>query len=220
METSKLILEFVKVLVWPFTTIFILILFRLQLLNLLSRTKRLNLPGGIILETFDQKIEMAKELANEISKENKEKESQHISDREKLKPVTPNYSEANKRMIELGLTPSPSGLEIEYYKELANKDPRLALAGLRIDFELMLNNLAKGFHIEFDNNWSIFKKVQTLLIQDAIDQRQRDFLMIILELSSSAVHGAEISKSQVFEILGISQVLIDDYKSWLHWGFN
>ena len=58
-------------------------------------------------------------------------------------------------MINLGLKPSPSGLQIAYYHNLVETDPRLAFAALRMDLELMMKNLAKGFAIETSERESI-----------------------------------------------------------------
>lgn len=218
MEIANLILEFIKALIWPLSILTFLMLFKSRIIEFLSRTKKLNLPGGISLEAFDQQIENAKELASEIKIESQSRDFR--SDKIKAQSVTPKYSKANERMLKLGLAPSPSGLEISFYEELARKDPRLAIAGLRIELELMLNNLAKGFAINYDENWSISKKVDSLYNQDAIDQQQQKFISIILDLSNSALHGVSITLDQALEILQISRVLIDDYLSWLEWGFS
>jgi len=47
-------------------------------------------------------------------------------------------------MIKLGLAPMLSGLDIAYYRAKAETDPVLALAGLRIDLETMMRNVAVG----------------------------------------------------------------------------
>ncbi len=221
MEIAKIVLEYIKATIWPASVITILLVYRNELFALLARTRRINLPGGISVETFDEQLERAKELGQQVKKDSVHRQKRDDHEKKLKRPsAEPKYSAANKRMLELGLSPSPSGLEIDFYKDLAEKDPRLALAGLRLDLELMLNNLAKGFAIDIGEKESIRAKTMKLLQADAIDQRQFDFMQTILNLSNSAIHGIDVSKNQANEIIDLGQILIDDYIAWLKWGFQ
>ena len=66
-------------------------------------------------------------------------------------------------MIKLGLAPSPSGLELDKYRIAAEEDPNFALAGLRLEVEIMLKNLAKGFNINAGERDSINQITNNLL---------------------------------------------------------
>jgi hypothetical protein len=57
-------------------------------------------------------------------------------------------TKAYARMIQLGLRPSPSGLHSSYYRQMAERDPILALAGLRIELETWFRNVAQGFKVD------------------------------------------------------------------------
>jgi hypothetical protein len=46
MEIAKLILEYVRALVWPLTVLSLLLFFRSEIKRVLARLKRLGLPGG------------------------------------------------------------------------------------------------------------------------------------------------------------------------------
>ena len=216
MEIAKLVLEYLKVLAWPITVIGILIGYRKHISNLFERTKKLELPGGISLEVFEQKIQEAKELAKKVEEE--ERKSPQESNKE-IKPIRTD-TEANKRMIDLGLKPSPSGLQISYYHNLAETDPRLALAGLRMDLELMLKNLAKGFGVEISERESIGRLNRKLLDKGGITNNQYQLINKLLQIANAAVHGIEINETQANEVFDIMEILIDDYKSWLSWGFD
>ena len=140
MEIAKLILDYIKVLIWPITVIVMLILFRTQIRSLFGRLKKADLPGGISLETFPEHIREARELSVAVGKE----KDKNKKDRPSI-PLT----DANAKMLNFGLQPSPTGLEFSHYRILAEQDPNLALAGLRMEVETMLKNLSicSGFFI-------------------------------------------------------------------------
>ncbi len=139
MDWLKLILEFTKVLAWPATTIILAITFHRPLTKILSRLQKAGLPGGISLD-FQEQIQEAKELSRQVEK------FPAPPDRQKM-PAIP-LTEANARMISLGLQPVSSGLDMSYFIEIAEKDPTLALAGLRIEIETLAKNIAIGFRME------------------------------------------------------------------------
>jgi hypothetical protein len=66
-------------------------------------------------------------------------------------------------MISLGLKPTSSGLDMSDYREIAESDPTLALAGLRIEIEVLANVIGAASVIAtdfldwlrwgFDDNW-------------------------------------------------------------------
>ncbi len=211
MELSKHILEYIQVLIWPITIFIISILFRRQIIGLFERITKVELPGGISIET---ELMEGRKLADLVENNRDEKVKSLIVEKRNISD-----SEANKRMLDLGLTPSPSGLDIRYYENIALNDTRLAIAGLRIDFELMIKNLAKGFNVSFSNRDSNTIILKRLLSDSKITYRQYELLLIVLNVATKAIHGEDISMEQVQEILNISKVLIDDYIAWLYWNF-
>lgn len=214
-ELLKIILDFLGVIIWPITTLSIILIYKKAILNLINRTKKVELPGGVSFEAVENDITQAKELAQEIKTERKS-QTQKIID----EGVGISDSQVNRRMVQLGLRPSPSGLNLDYYKNIANTNPNLALAGLRLDFELMLRNLAKGFSVELSDKEPIYKVISKLFEEGAITSRQNEFIRIVFKISNAAVHGASITKEQVYEVLNIGKVLVDDYIAWLKWGFE
>ena len=78
MEIAELILKYLEVLVWPFVTIFIIFLFRKELVKLFDRAKKVELPGGISIETFERKLQEAKKLDKEIKSERNPEIAQKI----------------------------------------------------------------------------------------------------------------------------------------------
>ena len=208
MSFPELFLKFIDVIIWPAVTLYILIGFRKEIGRLFERAKRVELPGGISIEAFENKLQKARALEQEIKAER----SLGVSDQ-------PNPSirgqEANIQMIGLGLRPSPSGLDLNYYAYIAESDMTLAMAGLRMDLELMLRNLAKGYAIEIYDRSSPDQLLDALLKAGAVQTSQSEFVRIIFQLTSFAIHGGNITKAQFDEVIELGQTLVEDYILWL-----
>ena len=110
-------------LVWPIIAHIGIILFRKPIIAILHRLKGADLPGGVSLN-FEQEIREAKDLFREAKTAQLEKGISSVS-----------ITDANARPLSLGLQPSPSGLDFKYYHALAEQEPNLALAGLRMEIQ-------------------------------------------------------------------------------------
>ena len=109
------------------------------------KLKNAKLPGGVSFE-LENNIKEAAKLAEKVQEETIEKKKEHKNS----KPIE--YTKANLRLVELGLRPSPNGLDMGYYREIVKGNPNLALAGLRMAVEVLIKNLALGFKLEFDEH--------------------------------------------------------------------
>jgi hypothetical protein len=211
MEVAKLILEYVKALIWPTAALSLAWIFKPEIRAVLARIRKAALPGGVSVD-FENQILETKELAARVE----------------TAPAPPNrpqsaalpLTEANSRMIALGLTPTPSGLDMNYYKAIAAGDPTLALAGLRIEFEILIRNLAKGFKINFSGYQSPSQLLRRLRDAAAITPDQFALGRKILSLANQAVHGGTVSQRESEEIIDAAKALVDDYLAWLSWGFG
>ena len=145
MELAKLILEYLSVLIWPAAIVTICLVFRRQVAALLNRIRHAELPGGVAVD-LDQEIKEVKALSAMLQEQHQEiMEVKALSANVQEKPA-PHYekrgrpaiplTDANARMIQLGLRPSPSGLDISYYRSLASRTPtsRLLDCGSRLTF--------------------------------------------------------------------------------------
>jgi hypothetical protein len=205
-EIARLVLEYLKALAWPLVALAIAMLFRHEVRALLVRMKKAALPGGVSLD-FAEEIQEAKLLSEKVEASAKEK-----------RPSIP-LSEANARMLQLGLRPSPSGLDISYYRDLANQDPNLALAGLRIEFDVLLRNLAQGFKIEVSPGVAGNRLARALHEDGDLTDEQMELLQKVLRLTGAAAHGKPVSREEALKVINIAEVLADQYLSWLSWGF-
>lgn len=210
MEIAKLILEYVRALIWPSTTIGLALLFRVEIRKLLARLRKAVLPGGVSLELEDE-IRQVRALSQQV-----ESESQP-ADR-KNRPGVP-LTEANARMIQLGLQPTLSGLDMSYYRSLAATDPILSLAALRIELETLTRNLAKGYKVPVSVTAPVPRVLAALREASAITPAQLELAQKVLRVCNQAIHGAAISREQAQEVIASAGILVTDYLAWLSWGF-
>lgn len=211
MDVALLVLEYVRALAWPAVAVLGLLMFRKPLAEILDRLKSAGLPGGVSLD-FDKQVRDAQSLSREVASAPREKPKTSAP----MLPVT----EANARMISLGLQPSPSGLEMSRYTDLAQQDPNLALAGLRMEVEILVRNLAKGFKVDHGPRDSAGSILRRLFERDAITANQHELTQRIMRLCNAAVHGTRVSREEAEGVIDAASVLAKDYLAWLSWGFE
>jgi hypothetical protein len=215
MEIAKLVLEYLRVLEWPIFALVIALLFRNQLSGILGKLRKADLPGGVSLD-FNQEIKEAKTLSQQVVRQI---ETTPVPESRRLMPGVP-LTEANARMISVGLQPSPSGLDMSYYRTLASQDPNLALAGLRIEIDVLARNLAKGFGVSVDARDSGARLIRKLRDAASITTQQMELTLKVLKLCNVAIHGRPVSREEAEEVIDVASVLTDQYLRWLSWGFD
>lgn len=210
MNIAELILEYLKVLIWPSLILGIVLLFRKQINNRIRDLQKADLPGGVSF-SFRAEIREAEKLSEQVSAEPspQAKETKNLL-----------TTEANLRMIELGFQPSPSGLNVNYYRDLAVVDPNLALAGLRLEIDVITKNLAKGFNIAITPQESSEQLVKKLLHFGALNKQQGDLISKILQLTNAGVRGSVVMRNEAEQIIDTARILVEQYISWLSWGLE
>jgi len=211
MELATLVLEYLKVLVWPAFSIFVLFFFRKPLSILIGRIESAALPGGVSLD-FGKEAILTKELALEVEESPQETP-------EPAPPIIPK-TEANQRMLDLGLQPSPSGLDLERYCEQAQRDPTLALGGLAVEAEILVRNLATGFKIHAKASESTNQVLRTLRNKFAITPAQYRLALKVIQLCEAAMRGGKVTQESAESIIDSAGALVRDYLAWLSWGFK
>ena len=211
MEVAKLILDYVRALVWPVIVLFLSLLFRSEIKRVFARLRKAALPGGISVD-LQEEVQEVKQLSEKV-------ESAVPPGDRKRTPGIPK-TEANARMIQLGLRPSPSGLDLSYYREIAERDPILALGGLRIELETWFRNVAQGFKVETRPFDSMNRVLARLRDANAVTPDQVMLARRVLSFCNQAIHGGEVSKDQALDVIGAAGVLARDYLAWLSWGFD
>jgi hypothetical protein len=184
--------------------------FRNEIKKILARVRKAVLPGGVSVD-LQEEVQEVKELSEKV-------ESVVLPAERKRTPGIPK-TEANARMIKLGLRPSPSGLDLSYYREIAERDPILALAGLRIELETWFRNVAQGFKVDTKPHDSMNRVLARLRDAGAVTPDQVMLARRVLSFCNQAIHGA-VSKEQALDVIGAASVLARDYLAWLSWGFD
>jgi len=211
MEIAKLVLEYVKALIWPITVLTLSLLFRREVKRLFARLRKAVLPGGVSLD-LQEEVQEVKQLSEKI-------QSTPTSDKSRSTPGIP-LTEANARMMKLGLAPMLSGLDIAYYRAKAETDPVLALAGLRIDLETMMRNVALGFKVKLASSGPIPRLLARLQEAGAITSDQMQLSQKIFNVCNQAMHGRFVSREEAEEVIKAAEVLFKQYLAWLSWGFD
>lgn len=211
MDTAQLVLEYIKALAWPITVFVLTLTFKREIRAILPRVKRAGLPGGVSLD-LESAIHQTTELATRIEA--------NPPARPRGAPAVLPLTEANSRMINLGLKPVPSGLDMNYYKTIAETDPTLALAALRIELEILARNLGKGFKVDIPDREPLSRILRKLHEGLHITSDQLELVQRILSIANQAVHGKTVTRSEANQLIDAAGALVDDYLAWLSWGFG
>ena len=211
MNLARLILDYVKAVIWPITVLVLTLLFRREIKKALGRLRKAGFPGGISVD-LQEEVQEVQALSDKV-------ESTPTPPERRVRASIP-LTDANARMLSLGLTPTQSGLDIAYYRNIAEAEPVLALAGLRIEFETLARNLAKGFKLTVGPRDSVNRILSGLNNVGAITSDQLKLAQRVLRLCNQAIHGSPVSRRQAEDVISAVEVLFRDYLAWLSWGFE
>ncbi|MBL1420115.1 MAG: hypothetical protein COC24_006335 [Alphaproteobacteria bacterium] len=214
-----LLLEYIKTLIWPFLIVFFILRFRRQLENLFGRLKSAKF-GGAEAE-FDSGAEEAMAASEKIKEEQKptlapvkNEEEQaygdvHIFQNSKGETLA---KTSNTLLKEEGLQASPSNLDMKYYRDIASKNPALALSGVRTELEILTSNLLlKNRGVKLYRNTrgrGVYRIIQTLFREEIISESQSDLARSIIKMCNSAVHGDYISYSKALVVIANMEIFI------------
>ena len=211
MDIAKLILEYVRAMIWPTTVLVLSFFFRGEIRKIFARLRKAVLPGGVSID-LQEEVREVKQLSERV-------ESAPLPADRKRTPGIP-QTEANARLIKLGLKPSPSGLDLSHYREISERDPILALAGLRIELETWFRNVAQWSGVDMRPFDSMNRVLARLRDANAVTPDQITLARRVLSFCNQAIHGGVVTKEQAIDIIGAASVLARDYLAWLSWGFD
>ena len=210
MELIKIILNFVSSLIWPGIALFVIVKFQEPIAALFRRLQSAKLPAGMSFE-FGEALKEATEIAHDLTANPDEKDNSYA----KIPPT-----DANRLLIERGLRPSPSGLDLNIYKNMVSQDPTLALAGLRSEVDAIVRNLADGFGVQINARDSAIGILAKLHTSESIYTRQYKLGRKVIELCNAAIQGTSVTRTEAESIIDAAGVLTSEYVDWLGWGFN
>lgn len=109
-----------------------------------------------------------------------------------LKVEYPELEKASQDAARVGLLSEPlQKLEEPTYVAVAEQDPNLALAGLRIEIERRLRKIAQNRGLRGER-FGIGQLLQLLRSKEAISRNEDSVLSDLIRLLNNAVHGAEV----------------------------
>jgi hypothetical protein len=113
-----------------------------------------------------------------------------------------------------------AALTYPIYRQIAERDPILALAGLRIELETWFRNVAQGFKVDTRPHDSTNRVLAPLRDANAVSPDQVKLARRVLSFCNQAIHGGEVSREQPFDVIGAAGVLARDYLACLSWDFD
>lgn len=202
MEIAKLILEYLKVLVWPCVTLGTVWIFRHELSQLLARLEHVKLPGGAELD-WKKQLQAVETAAEKL-------------EARQWAPALPAPGTQRNQIINAmsaaGLPRSPSDYDLQTYRRLSEFDPNLALAGLRMELDRMLQNLARAHDLVFDAAPTSSGRLASLLkARGILTDDEYELLRSIVSVANSAVHGQNVSPQDALRTIDSAQVFLDLY---------
>ncbi len=212
METAILIADIIKHAIWPVTVLIIITRFRNELSDLLFRTNKIQLPGGVQVEAFSARLRAAEPAAERVKQEQAfESGKRGGAFVEELRSP----EQVNERLIQLQLNPLVSGLDMNYFRNLSYQTPAQALTALRLDTSTLLKDLARALSIPYTDLDSIDMLAGKLLSQNRIDQSKYQLLKTIDDLTAPEYLRSDVSAEQVNQLLHMAQPLADAARTWL-----
>lgn len=94
------------------------------------------------------------------------------------------------------------------FQIVAKEDPKLALAGLRIEIEKRLNEIAESNGLQAEKT-GVGKLLRILGEKELLSQEQRSVLADMVGLLNAAVHGGEIDERATEWALDVGPRLLD-----------
>ena len=203
-----LIHKFVAALAWPLTVVVLALMFRDRLRGLLDRVRSAKLPWGAELD-FERQARDVEQKAIELEREEGGPRLAIDAPRDEL-------DQLNSRLSAHGLKALSSNFDLQHYYTIAQLDPKLALAAVRIDLEAMLDNLMKHYQITKARRVvPLTVKADLLLRGGYVTPTQYSIFRDIIPLANSALHGDEPALSSTNSVITAFGALLDDYAAWV-----
>lgn len=198
--------ELVGILVWPIILICIIKSFKMQIADLLTRIISVSTP------LISANIESQTRAVEEKIAESKAKDASNSKDNGVIH-IEP--GQVNQKHINLGLLPTPSGLDFSFFRHYAKSNPTLALAGLRIEIEVLAQNLAKAYELPEDYKSSAYLVFVKLAQMKVISYEKAVVAGDITRICQEALSGAPISVELALRIINVAEILAKEYVKWL-----
>lgn len=213
MAIAALVLEYLKALVWPITVIFLALFFRKSLNAILQRLIKATLPGGVSLDFKDQ-IEKVHTFSERVQAEKEILKLPEPSEVSQVGPLIP-FNEVNKKLLSLGMEPVKSELNINYFDALADSDPTLAIAALRIELETLAKNVFIGCNIPFPRMKSLTILIHYLERNALIDPSVTYVALQVTRICNRVIHGEKLHRAEASLVIATASLLLETFRRWI-----
>jgi len=208
MHIAELVLEFVKTLAWPTVVVVAAVLFRNELAALIQRLHKMKLPGGAEFN-FNEAV-------TSIEKSSKETSRSLKPPRAGQRIVRDTRQKVNDFVQKSGLMASQSGYDFGYYQDIAQRDPNLALAGIRMELERMFYNMLVLNGEDVDRRrFSAGQYLGILRSREIIPPSLHNLLAQTIEVGNAAIHVADIDKDMSLRVINSLEVFMSFYLDWI-----
>lgn len=205
MVIAKLVLEFVKALAWPTVVMIGIALFRHELSALIATLEHLKLPGGAELD-WKRQVREAEQAAERVE----------ASPRVAAIATSAAQTQLLSRFQLYGFNPSQTNYDWSYYSKLVDTDPNLALAGLRMEIERMLQNMAKVAGIEYDQfRTSPGRLIGLLRSKQVIEPDEYELLRSVINVANAGLHGRDVSAEDARRTIQYAEAFKDSYLAFI-----
>jgi len=208
MEVAKLVLEYIKVMVWPFVTLVAIYNFKPELAGLFSSIKKLKLPGGTEID-WEEMVEEAEEAAESIKNPRRELSVEVAEEKAFI-----------EQSIRHGLDLSPSNYNFSFYLEMAEKDYHLALVGVRIEIEKILRNMALFFALEMSTKPTINNLLRELRRESILEEDEYKLLQSVIKLANEAAHANNVHEAHAIRAIESAKAFVDHYIPFMTGGMD
>ena len=204
--------KLISTLAWPAVAIAFLLIFRNSLNNLFASVEQADLPwiGGTVRFRQD-----AAELSANANRPDPER-----TQRKRPPPPEMLPERFNALQVERGLNPTTSNLDLKYFENLVLSDPNLALAALRIEVEVIIQNIAIGSNFSIVREDGADRNLRAILNKGLITRQQHETARRVLELCDRAIHGVRVDATTALAVIEAVEPLLEDYKAWLYWNWH
>jgi len=202
MDIARLILDYLEVFAWPAVTLVVVFIFRSELKQMARSLQMVKLPGGTELD-WQKSLKATEEAAHKVES------SPRTIELQRQVGSLNEFIEQSKRY---GLRLSPSNYDFKYYREISETDRNLSLAGIRIELEIMLQNMAKLFGIDYEGTRTSLARLTRLLQkQEILEPSDTELVLSIAHIANLAVHGQSITEVDAIRAIDASETFLDLY---------
>jgi hypothetical protein len=172
----------------------------------MNSLQQIELPGGAKLD-WKKEIQAAEKAAEKIEASPKTA---------KAPTLGKGLDKLTTQIYDAGFKRSLSDYDFDYYRNIAFSDPNLALAGLRMEIERMLQNMATAASIEYNEfrtSPGAFSRL--LLTKEVLSHDEYELLSSIIIVCNAALHGRDVLVKDAIRTIDSAEAFKESYLTYI-----